>query len=88
MADSRLQRVLARLQNLPAIALPTDYPSGGTGNVVEAVQTVKLSEQAAVSLLKLAVYDEDDGEEEERDEDGGGSEASAKYAPGPLNPES
>ena len=65
MADSRLQRVLARLQNLPAIALPTDYPSGGTGNVVEAVQTVKLSEQAAVSLLKLAVYDEDDGEEEE-----------------------
>lgn len=66
MADAKLQRVLARLQNLPAIALPTDYPiPAGTSNVVEAVQTVKLNEQAIVSLLKIALYDEDEGDEEE-----------------------
>ncbi|KAH8116226.1 large subunit of L-aminoadipate-semialdehyde dehydrogenase [Phellopilus nigrolimitatus] len=69
MGDARLQRVLSRLQNLPAIALPTDYPRpSGTSKVVEAVQTVELSEQASLSLLKLALFDDtEDGQDEPED---------------------
>ena len=65
---NRLERVLARFQNLPAIALPTDYPRpSGANKVIEAVQTTQLSEQVSLSLLKLALHeeDEDDLEEEE-----------------------
>lgn len=66
MGDSRLKRVISRLQNLPAIALPTDYPRpSGFNKVVEAAQTIELSEQSVLSLLKLAIYDENDGEEDE-----------------------
>lgn len=69
MADERLARVLARLQNLPFISLPTDYPRPtGVNKVIEAAQLVELSEQTTLSLLKLALYtekDDVDGEEEE-----------------------
>ncbi|KAI5121805.1 hypothetical protein M0805_009797 [Coniferiporia weirii] len=69
MGDSRLQRVLSRLQNLPAIALPTDFPRpSGTSKVVEAVQTVELSEQASLSLLKIALFDESEAQEEQEDD--------------------
>ena len=67
MADARLQRVLARLQNLPEISLPTDYPRQiGSNRLVEAAISSDLSEQACLSLLKLALYNED-GESEEED---------------------
>ncbi|RDB30310.1 L-2-aminoadipate reductase [Hypsizygus marmoreus] len=69
MADDRLARVLARLQSLPSISLPTDYPRpSGTNKVIEAAHLAQLSEQASLSLLKLVLYDEDeDAEEDEED---------------------
>ncbi|KAI0805973.1 alpha-aminoadipate reductase Lys1p [Irpex lacteus] len=66
MTDARLQRVVARLQNLPEISLPTDYPRQlGSNRLVEAALTADLSEQTCLSLLKLALYNEDGEEEEE-----------------------
>jgi len=69
MGDERLARVLDRLQNLPSISLPTDYPRPtGTRKVIEAVHQAELSEQTSLSLLKLALYtenDENDGDDEE-----------------------
>jgi L-2-aminoadipate reductase len=69
MGDERLARVLARLQNLPSISLPTDYPrSTGANKLIEAAHLVELSEQTSLSLLKLALHtenDENDGEEED-----------------------
>jgi len=69
MPDDRLARVLARLQNLPSISLPTDYPrSLGTHKLIEAAHFAELSEQTSLSLLKLAVHSEDeDGDEDETD---------------------
>lgn len=68
MAADRLGRVLAKFQNLPAIALPTDYPRpSGANKVIEAVQTVQLSEQVSLSLLKLALHEEDEDELEDED---------------------
>ncbi|TFK49407.1 alpha-aminoadipate reductase Lys1p [Heliocybe sulcata] len=67
MSEKRLQRVVARLQNLPSISLPTDYPRpSGPQKVVEAAHVAELSDSTSRSLLKLALYSEnDDGEEEE-----------------------
>ncbi|KAI0346141.1 alpha-aminoadipate reductase Lys1p [Trametopsis cervina] len=68
MANARLQRVVARLQNLPEISLPTDYPRQiGSNRLVEAAHSADLSEQTSLSLLKLALYDEDEAREEEDD---------------------
>ena len=59
MAADRLARVVARLQNLPEISLPTDYPRPtGAHKVVEAAATAELSEQTCIGLMKLALYDE------------------------------
>lgn len=66
MANERLSRVLSRLQNLPSISLPTDYPRPtGTNKLIESVHLAQLSEQASLSLLKLVLYTE----HEESDED-------------------
>ncbi|KAG6899755.1 putative NRPS-like protein biosynthetic cluster [Termitomyces sp. T159_Od127] len=66
MADGRLARVVARLQNLPSISLPTDYPRPtGANKVIEAAHVAQLSEQTSLSLLKLALY----GESENVDDD-------------------
>ncbi|KAJ1305861.1 hypothetical protein OPQ81_010584 [Rhizoctonia solani] len=56
---SRLARVIGRLQNLPAIALPTDYPRPPTHRLVEAVQTYQLTDDTSLGLLKLAIYEDD-----------------------------
>lgn len=58
-------RVVARLQNLPSISLPTDYPrpTGGT-KLIEADYATTLSEQTSLGLLKLALY-EDESEEDD-----------------------
>ncbi|KAJ7096683.1 alpha-aminoadipate reductase Lys1p [Mycena belliarum] len=70
MADSRLARVLSRLQNLPSIALPTDYPRpSGSNKLVEAAHLAELSDQTSLALLKLALYDENDEERIEEDGD-------------------
>ncbi|KAI0711372.1 alpha-aminoadipate reductase Lys1p [Earliella scabrosa] len=61
MADERLSRVVARLQNLPEISLPTDYPRPTGGHrLVEAAATAELSEQTCIGLMKLALYTEND----------------------------
>ncbi|OCH93933.1 L-aminoadipate-semialdehyde dehydrogenase large subunit [Obba rivulosa] len=60
MADERLARVVSRLQNLPSISLPTDYPRPTSGKkFVEAAFTAELPEQTCLGLLKLALYTED-----------------------------
>lgn len=56
---ARLSRVVGRLQNLPSIALPTDYPRPTTNRLVEAVQTYELADDTALGLLKLAIYEDD-----------------------------
>ncbi|KAI1798030.1 alpha-aminoadipate reductase Lys1p [Ganoderma leucocontextum] len=67
MDADRLARVVARLQNLPEISLPTDFPRPTGGNrLVEAAATAELSEQTCVRLMKLALYNEDD---EDADDD-------------------
>lgn len=77
MADARLQRVVSRLQNLPEISLPTDYPRQVGGNrLVEAAVSANLSEQACLSLLKLALYNENEGNE---DEDASGSSTPSAF---------
>ncbi|KAL1730517.1 hypothetical protein EV714DRAFT_250293 [Schizophyllum commune] len=64
--DGRLARVVSRLQNLPAISLPTDYPRpSGSNKVVEAVHQAELSEQTALALLKLALFNENEQEDDE-----------------------
>ncbi|GJE86585.1 alpha-aminoadipate reductase [Phanerochaete sordida] len=76
MADARVQRVVARLQSLPDISLPTDYPRQvGGSRLVEAAITADLSEQTCLGLLRLATYNESEGDEEE--EVSGGNTPSA-----------
>ncbi|KAH9849627.1 alpha-aminoadipate reductase Lys1p [Lenzites betulinus] len=66
MSADRLARVVARLQNLPEMSLPTDYPRPSGGNrLVEAAVTAELSEQTCLGLMKLALYNENDEEIEE-----------------------
>ena len=60
MAVDALSRVLVRLQNLPSMSLPTDYPRAvGTNELIEAAHVADLSEQTSLALLKLAVHTED-----------------------------
>jgi L-2-aminoadipate reductase len=70
MADDRLARVVARLQNLPSISLPTDYPRpSGSNKLVEAAHLADLSEQTCLSLLKLTLYSEnEDGDDDPADD--------------------
>lgn len=57
----RLARVVSRLQNLPSISLPTDYPRPTGGNkLIEAVHVAELSGQTATSLMRLALYTENE----------------------------
>jgi L-aminoadipate-semialdehyde dehydrogenase len=66
MASTALARITTRLNNLPSISLPTDYPRpSGAHRLVEAVYVVELSEQTSLSLLKLALYNENFSEDEE-----------------------
>jgi len=69
MAD-RLAGVVARLQNLPSLSLPTDYPRPTEGTrLIEAAHVADLSAQTASSLMRLALYTEDGDEDEDNDED-------------------
>ncbi|KDQ08178.1 hypothetical protein BOTBODRAFT_118989 [Botryobasidium botryosum FD-172 SS1] len=52
----RLARVVAKLQNLPLIALPTDYPRPQPNKLVEAVQSHELTNDSALALLKLTLH--------------------------------
>ncbi|KAH7926259.1 large subunit of L-aminoadipate-semialdehyde dehydrogenase [Leucogyrophana mollusca] len=66
MASDALRRVLGRLQNLPSMSLPTDYPRpSGAHKLIEAAHLADLSEQTSLSLLKLALHTEHDGADED-----------------------
>ncbi|KAJ7432893.1 alpha-aminoadipate reductase Lys1p [Mycena galericulata] len=68
MGSSRLGRVVGKLQNLPSIALPTDYPRpSGSNKLVEAAHLAELSDQTSLALLKLALYDEEENTEDDGD---------------------
>ena len=59
--DARLRRVVERLENVPSISLPTDYPRPTVGNkLIEAEYISELPEQASRGLLKLALFDDVD----------------------------
>ncbi|TFK20663.1 aminoadipate-semialdehyde dehydrogenase [Coprinopsis marcescibilis] len=67
---TRLERVVAGLQNLPTLSLPTDYPRPtGTNKLIESVHTAQLSEQTSLSLLKLALFNENEDIEADEDDD-------------------
>jgi L-2-aminoadipate reductase len=67
--DDRLSRVVARLQNLPSISLPTDYPRPtGTNKLIESEHLALLSEQTSLSLLKLVLHVHDEQEDEDESE--------------------
>ena len=59
MGADRLSRVLSKLQNLPSISLPTDYPRPSTNKLVEAAYQIDLAEQTSLSLLKLALFEDE-----------------------------
>lgn len=65
-----LAGVVARLQNLPSLSLPTDYPRPTEGTrLIEAAHVADLSTQTASSLMRLALYTEDDdGDDEDNDD--------------------
>ncbi|KAL0958144.1 hypothetical protein HGRIS_000311 [Hohenbuehelia grisea] len=65
MTEARLARVVSRLQNLPSISLPTDYPRPSGAKLVEAAHLAELSEQTSLALLKLALYSENEDEDED-----------------------
>jgi L-2-aminoadipate reductase len=79
MADdqaSRIQRVVSRLQNLPSLSLPTDYPRPtGASKQIEAVHSSQLSDQTSLALLKLALFTEEEEElADDVDDDSTGSD--------------
>ncbi|KAF8271296.1 alpha-aminoadipate reductase Lys1p [Lactarius quietus] len=66
MASDALARIVTRLKNLPSISLPTDYPRPSDAQrFVEAAHVAELSEQTSLSLLKLALYNENSFEDED-----------------------
>ena len=66
--DARLHCVVEKLQDVPSISLPTDYPRPTVGNkVVEAAHIGELPEQTSRGLLKLALFDDDDVDDDMSD---------------------
>jgi L-aminoadipate-semialdehyde dehydrogenase len=55
-AAARLERWHARLQSLPAIALPTDYPRPSSSQVVQALTSATLSSKARNGLVRLTLH--------------------------------
>ncbi|GAA6056919.1 hypothetical protein JCM3770_001323 [Rhodotorula araucariae] len=67
-----LQRVLQRLQDLPQLALPTDYPRPAGEqhlSLVEAREQRQLDARTGAALLRLSLYDEAEGESDDDDSD-------------------
>ncbi|KAN0063093.1 large subunit of alpha-aminoadipate reductase [Thecaphora frezii] len=76
--QARLDRWSARLQSLPSIALPTDYPRPATSQLVQALASAPLSPLARKNLVRLALHHEldlhpgpdTDAAQDDGDEDG------------------
>ncbi|KAE8232583.1 hypothetical protein CF326_g2386 [Tilletia indica] len=85
---ARLERWTTRLQNLPSIALPTDYPRPSNPSAhVNALLSSHLSARARAALVKLALHDadlahHDDNDKEDDDDD---DTDSGVPAPTPFN---
>ncbi|PWZ00560.1 large subunit of L-aminoadipate-semialdehyde dehydrogenase [Testicularia cyperi] len=56
--QARLERWSARLQSLPSIALPTDYPRPSTSQLVQALASSSLSSNIRKDLVRLALHHE------------------------------
>src|ERR1700742_3632617 len=65
--DAKLSRAISRLQNLPSISLPTDYPR--VHKLIETAYTAQLPEQSSLCLLKLVLYNENEDQDNDDDED-------------------
>ncbi|GAA5913658.1 hypothetical protein JCM8208_005894 [Rhodotorula glutinis] len=66
-----LQRVLDRLQDLPQLALPTDYPRPAGDHslsLVEAREQRRLDSRTGQALLRLSLYDDHDGDTDSDDD--------------------
>ncbi|PWN25115.1 large subunit of L-aminoadipate-semialdehyde dehydrogenase [Jaminaea rosea] len=86
--QARLDRWQARLQSLPAIALPTDYPRPSSSQLVQALTSTDLSNRTRSSLVRLALHHDEelhpDGDySDDEDEDGEGT--SRLSAPTPFH---
>lgn len=76
--EARLTRWKTRLSDLPSLALPTDYPRPtDSTKLVEATQSLVLSDRLSLGLARLALYDDSDASaaagpaSDEEEEDGG-----------------
>lgn len=70
MASSdQLNRWIVRLADPPALQLPTCYPRPSGESMVEAVQQSRIDQRTASSLVRLALFDEQEGEDSEDEED-------------------
>jgi L-aminoadipate-semialdehyde dehydrogenase len=67
--SDRLKRAVSRLQSLPAIALPTDYPRPSSHRLVEAVHSRELDQKASLALVKLALLDDEQDQAEDHEEE-------------------
>lgn len=74
-ASTQLERWVARLADLPQLALPSDYPrpasSGEHGlSMVEAREQRVFDQRTAAALLRLSLYDEDEGQDTDSEDEG------------------
>lgn len=93
--QARLQRWINRLQSLPSIALPTDYPRPASSQIVQAVNSLHLSAKARTALVRLAIhheietdavsFDDDDVDEKEQEKDGHQTSISDNAPPSPFH---
>ncbi|PWN51482.1 large subunit of L-aminoadipate-semialdehyde dehydrogenase [Violaceomyces palustris] len=67
--QQRLDRWQARLQSLPSIALPTDYPRPATYQLVQALSSTQLSHSTRKDLVRLALHHELDHASSQQDDD-------------------
>lgn len=56
----QVSRWLQRLADLPALALATDYPRPATESLIEAQEKRTIDERVATSLVRLALFDEEE----------------------------
>lgn len=69
MAAAQQARWISRLSDLPALALPTDYPRPAGESIVEAQEKRGLDERTAGSLVRLALFEEEGDVDSEDEED-------------------
>lgn len=89
--EARLQRWVGRLQSLPSIALPTDYPRPTTSQVVQALSSLHLSSRTRTALVQLGIHHDvehghgDEEEDEEEDDEGRSDESGHSSVPSPFH---